>query len=588
MLRLFKVGVCALILGIPFAACAQERVLSYDSQIEVFKDASVIVTETISVISEGDQIKRGIYRDFPIAYQDNKGQRYFVTFDIQSVTRNGAEEPYHTERAGNGVRVYIGDADVFIPDGEHTYKITYKTERQIGFFPDHDELYWNVTGNGWVFAIESASATVKLPGTVQKEDITATLYTGAQGSVDKNATWNINDDSTVSFKTNQVLGAYEGLTIVVGWPKGAVMAPTASQNFWATVRANLDFIIGVLGVVVVFGFYFFAWSRYGRDPKKGTIIPLYESPQGFSPAFLRYVTKMGSDNKAFAAAIINMGVKRALTVTEVKEGLFKKTSYVLNKAEVKDNKAGSSKGKLSQEEALLNDKFFSGGMTFELKKSESTTIYKIVNEFSSSLKSQAGKRYFHRNIPAIVIGIILTAATTAGAIIAAANVRFSVGSPLEILFWPAMIITLVIVNVVFGVLMKRYTLEGRKLADEIEGFKQFLKVTEKDRLAFHNPPQQTPELFEKMLPYALALGVEHEWAQQFAQVFARLKDQGVQYAPAWYYGSTLTNFTPTAFASSVGNTFSGVVASSATPPGSSSGAGGSSGGGGGGGGGGGW
>jgi uncharacterized membrane protein len=163
-----------------------------------------------------------------------------------------------------------------------------------------------------------------------------------------------------------------------------------------------------------------------------------------------------------------------------------------------------------------------------------------------------------------------------------------VDSPWLVIFWIAVALMLLAVNITFGVLMKAYTPDGRKLADEIEGFKLFLSVTEKDRLAFHNPPDKTPELFEKMLPFALALGVEHKWAEQFAEVFERFKQQGKEYAPIWYHGS-LAHFTPTAFASDIGNTFSGVVASSSTPPGSGSGFGGGGvGGGGGGGGGGGW
>jgi uncharacterized membrane protein len=144
-----------------------------------------------------------------------------------------------------------------------------------------------------------------------------------------------------------------------------------------------------------------------------------------------------------------------------------------------------------------------------------------------------------------------------------------------------------VLHIVFGWLLKAYTLEGRKLADEIEGFKLFLSVTEKDRLNFHNPPEKTPQLFEKMLPFALALGVEHKWAEQFAEVFARLKEQGVAYSPVWFHG-TFGSFNPTSFSSSVGNNFTGAVAAAATPPGSSSGFSGGSGGGGGGGGGGGW
>jgi uncharacterized membrane protein len=186
-----------------------------------------------------------------------------------------------------------------------------------------------------------------------------------------------------------------------------------------------------------------------------------------------------------------------------------------------------------------------------------------------------------------VIGIILSAATLIGMGITAAVVRYTVDSVLLVLFWPVLIVLLVGINIIFGWLVRAYTVEGRKIVDEIEGFKWFLSVTEKERLTFHNPPQQTPELFEKMLPYALALGVEHEWAQQFASVFAKLENQGVNYAPVWYYGS-MTHFTPDGFASEIGKTFTGVVSSSATPPGSSSGGGGFSGGGGGGGGGGGW
>lgn len=563
------------------AQVPEERILSYHSDIEVLADASVVVKETIQVFSTGDQIRRGIYRDFPIAYKDRSGHRYLVGFDLVEVKRDGSPEPYHIQRSGNGLRIYVGEEDVFIPLGEHQYELTYKTDRQIGFFQDHDELYWNVTGNGWVFPIESATAQVNLPGNLSKDQIKATLYTGPEGSTAQDGVWTINDQGVINFATTLPLASYEGLTIVVGWPKGIVVAPTAAENFWATVRGNLDYIIGGIGFLIVLAYYFYVWNKRGRDPKKSTIVAQYESPQGLSPALLRFVSRMGSDDRAFAAAIINMGVKGALSVTEEK-GFLKKTKFTLSK------KTGKLKSDLSAEEQILLDKFFADGDSIKLETKNATKISKIKGEFVDSLKVQAGKKYFSKNGWAVVIGLVLSVLVLAATIIAASSIRYGVDSFLEILFWPALILVLVATNITFGWLLRAFTVEGRKLVDEIEGFKLFLSVTEKDRLAFHNPPEPTPELFEKMLPYALALDVEHKWAQQFASVFDRLKEQGVNYAPVWYYGS-IANFSPESLASSMESTFVGVVSSSSTPPGSSSGfSGGGSGGGGGGGGGGGW
>lgn len=582
MSRIFKIALGAIVLLVPLTVAAQnqEHILSFNSDITVSADSSMIVTETIRVETLGDQIKHGIYRDFPIAYRDFAGHRYLVSFELLEVTRDGSSEGYHIERSGNGERIYIGREEVLLTPGEHEYTIKYKTARQLGFFEDHDELYWNVTGNGWVFPIDSATARVNLPGNIPKDKITATLYTGIQGSNAQEGTYAITDNA-VEFKTSRVLGSYEGLTIVVGWPKGVVTPPTAVQNFFAMLWANLDYIAGIFGFLIIFTFYFYMWRRHGRDPLGGTIIAQYDAPQGFSPALLRFIRRMGSDSRTFAAAIINMGVKGKLSITENK-GFLKKKTFTLTK------KNDKPKADLSVEEKFLEDNFFANVNSFELKTSNAAAISKIRENFSDSLKQQAGKKYFSKNIPAVVLGIILSAGVAVGTAAAALSVRFGIASALQVLFWPIFLLALLAVNIVFVRLMRAYTVEGRKLADEIEGFKLFLTVTEKDRLTFHNPPEKTPELFERMLPYALALGVEHEWAQQFADVFARLDERGTNYAPVWFYGS-LGHFSPDSFADTIGSSFTGVVSSSSAPPGSGSGfSGGGSGGGGGGGGGGGW
>jgi uncharacterized membrane protein len=187
MFKFLKIGFCAILLAFPVlvgaqtsqtpAGQAQERILSYHSDINVSADASMTVKDTIQVISAGQQISHGIYRDFPIAYRDRLGHRYNVAFDLLEVTRDGQSESSSIQRGGNGLRIYIGKQDVLVPPGVHTYTITYKTERQLGFFNDHDELYWNVTGQAWVFPIDSVTTTVKLPGNIPNDKITVSIHT---------------------------------------------------------------------------------------------------------------------------------------------------------------------------------------------------------------------------------------------------------------------------------------------------------------------------------------------------------------------------------------------------------------------------
>jgi uncharacterized membrane protein YgcG len=582
MKNLFKSILFALVLVIPSFVSAQtnEKITSYHSDIEVFEDASMIVTEEIQVTSTGDQIQRGIYRDFPTAYRDNNGLRHNITFDILEILRNGISEPYHTQRAGNGIRIYIGEENVFLTPGEYTYTIKYKTSRQLGFFENHDELYWNVTGNGWVFPINSASATVKLPSGIPENLITSTVFTGPQGSTNQNALSEILARGVVIFATSQELNPYEGLTIVVSWPKGFVTPPTALENFWAKVQANLGPIMGLGSFLLVLAYYLYTWHKRGRDPLKGLIIAQYEPPQNLSPAMMRYIQRMGEDNKAFAASIINLGVKEVLTMKEDK-GLFKTTSYTLAQ------KNNPPTGQLSTEESLLKSNLFSTRKEFIFTGKYNSETKGLYESFVNSLKSQADKKYFATNYLLSGIGGFLSLAMFILTIVTVALTGTISGTGLEATFWILLFMATITMNIIFHFLLRAYTVEGRKLMDEIEGFKLFLSVTEKDKLNFHNPPELTPKLFEKMLPYALALDVENKWANQFAQVFKRLDEQGTSYSPVWYAGS-IAHFNANTFASNMNSSFTGAVAASASPPGSSSGSGGSSGGGGGGGGGGGW
>jgi len=618
---------------------ATERILSFHSDITVNPDASMRVEETIKVRAAGEQIKHGIFRDFPTRYRDRLANPYVLGFEVQEVRRDGKPEPFHTEKLGNGVRVYIGDKDVFLDPGEHTYTLVYATNRQLGFFPDHDELYWNVTGNGWIFPIDEASATVALPGGIKRDALLLDGFTGPQGSLGTAFTWSVDGDARPTFTTTRPLAPGEGLTIVVSWPKGFVLEPTREMKIRWFLEDNASTLAGLIGLVVLLVYYIVVWAIVGKDPSRGVIMTLYEPPAGLSPAAVRYLQKMGFDDKTFAAAVINMAVARYLAIEE-KDG-----EYTLKRAQ-------AHRSALAADEKSVAEKLLGSATQIKLETANHAKISAAIQALKTALRMNLEKIYFLANRAYLIPGLLFSVLALAFVALAAPGeskvvalflmvwltgwsvgvyfllsqalhawrgyfsspshkvVAFAGAVGLSVMALPfvageigglvalayttsgtviLILLAMVAVNCLFHHLLKAPTHAGRKLMDQIEGFKMFLSAVEKDRLNMLNPPRLTPQLFEKYLPYALALDVEQQWSEQFAEALAQVGERAPAYSPTWYSGSSWGSLGAGGFASSFGSSFSSAISSSSTAPGSSSGgSGGSSGGGGGGGGGGGW
>jgi uncharacterized membrane protein YgcG len=620
---------------------ARPRILSFRSDITVHQDSTMTVRETIAVRAEGEKIKRGIYRDFPTTYRDGRGNRYTVGFSVESVLRDGRTEPHHEESLSNGRRLYIGEKNTFLRPGVYTYTIVYHTDRQLGFFKEHDELYWNVTGNGWEFPIDEASASVTLPVGAADKGLSLEGYSGPQGAKGKDYTATVDESKVAEFAATRRLGPREGLTIVVSWPKGFVREPDMKEKAAWFLRDNLGKVLAVLGLFAVLLYYLTVWTMVGRDPEPGTIVTHYTPPGGMSPAVMRYITKMGYDDRTLASAVIDMAVKGRITIKEDK-GTF----TLLKKEE-----GGMP---LSPEEGQVMKDLLGSGREITLKATNHVTIQAAIKAFRDSLALKYEKTYFITNRGYFCAGMSLTAvmlvltgileavsggklpfflficvwlsiwSVAVAALVSQIVVKWrhairdrgmkvlNAGSALfttifalpfiagevfgiSILGYSTSVTTVVflllasLTNYAFYHLLKAPTRAGRTLLDAVEGFRIFLAATEKDRLNMLHPPERTSELFERYLPYALALGVEQKWAEQFSDVLAAA---GIKetYSPDWFSGTSLAGMTTGDFASSLGDSFSGAISSSSTAPGSSSGSGGggSSGGGGGGGGGGGW
>ncbi len=613
----FKGGLAALAL-VAAPVSAGERILSFESDITVNADGWITVRETITVRSEAKKIKRGIYRDFPVRYTTPTGDRYRVDFEVVEVQRDGAPESYHVKSRGNDERVYIGRRETFLDPGVYTYRLTYRTHRQLGFFEYHDELYWNVTGNRWAFPIDRIEARVTLPNTIAPEQIDTEAYVGRFGETGSDYEAKVDVFGVAAFAATRGLRQGEGLTIVVTWPKGHVREPSTAEQWAYFARDNRNVLLGVLGVGVLLSYFFVVWSRVGQDPDPGVIVPLFEPPLDLSPAAMRYILKMGFDNKAYSAAVINLAVKGYLSITDDDD------EYVLTRDRNVD------KSVLSPGERRLAAKLFQGRNTAILKRANHKSIRGSIKALKKLLRSEYHRVYFRTNGKYLIPGILIAAATIFlsgySSVQDKASLFFMIiwltGWTFTIYtlmkqgqFWMAaifgvfevgalvmlateiasmwvtgLLIILLVINIVFFYLIKAPTESGRKLMDAIEGFKLYLSVAEKERLNILNPPEQTPALFEKYLPYALALGVDQEWSERFAETLQRAASDESGYRPRWYSGSSWERSDISRFSSSLSSSLTSAVNSSAQPPGSGSGSSGSgsSGGGGGGGGGGGW
>ena len=585
----FRLGPTLLALALTTLAAtvtrADERILAWQSDIRVQPDSTLEVVETLRVHAEGDRIRRGIFRDFPTRYTDRRGARVVVGFDVQRVTRDGRAEPFRTEKRANGVRVWIGDEDVLLDPGEHSYTITYRTDRQLGYFEEHDELYWNVTGNGWEFPIEEVTAQVFLPGGVPAEAISVDAYTGPEGARGRQWSAGINAGSA-TWRTTAPLAPGEGLTIVASWPKGLVTPPGSGRRTGYLLRDAWPAFLAAGGLGLLLLYYLRAWSAVGRDPPGRIVVPQYEAPPGQSPASMRYLTRMRYDDRCFAAAVLSLAVKGALRIEQESKGLFgRKSEYTLHRTEHVTADA------LSSDERTLRDKLFASGASVELDDKNHVLVGGAKTGHETQLKKQYTPSFFRINGGWHAGGIALSLLLGATAVVLPATLG-GVGPSWWFLTpggWVAIgaALAALLANGVFGKLLKAPTVAGRAVMDHIAGFRLFLDVAEGDELKLVDAPPLTVELYERYLPAALALGVEQRWAERFAAVFAT---QAAAHSPGWYSGDSWNSRDIGGFTSDLGSSFSSAISSAATAPGSSSGGGGggSSGGGGGGGGGGGW
>ena len=557
MSRLFT-ALLLLLLAAPLLA--QERILAYDSTVEVRADGSLDVTEHITVRAEGNQIRRGIYREFPTRYRDRHGNRVVVGFQMQDVLRNGKPEPWFLENRSNGVRINTGNDDFLPVPADHTFTLRYRTTRQLGFFDKHDELYWNAIGHGWAFPIERGSVEVRLPQAVAADQLQAEGYTGAQGEQGQGFVASIAAPGIARWVLTQPLAPQQGFTVVLGFPKGIVTEPTRTQRSLWLLQDNRGVLVALAGLLLLSFFCLRRWQRVGRDPAPGVIITRYDPPPGYSPAGLRFVQRMGYDTRCFSADLLSLAVAGKLRIHREK-GLLKEDWEL--------EKTGTAGPVSTQEtEVLLSRLFADGTARLELKNTNAATVSGAKLAHLSALDKRLRPAMFKRNAGSIGIAVlILTAAGVLSLLLGGGN---------GLLIILPLLLAMLVMTIVFAILVKAPTQEGRRLLDEIEGLKRYLSVAERDELKNLPGPDAAPALDaardEMLLPYAVARAVEDAWTRKFTIAAGAAAVAAATAGISWYHGSHLGDLG--SFSKAMGSSLTSQISSSSSAPGSSSGGGG--------------
>ncbi len=489
------------------------RIADFHSTVAIGDHGGVSVTERVTLVFVGQY--NGIWRSIPVEYPGPGGTNYSLFLKPESVTDEN-ERPLKYEVSRDGpykkIKIYIPGA----LDTTKTVLITYSTPNAVRYFDDHDEFYWNVTGNDWPVPIDHASALVSLPD-ASAGGLRAQAFTGAYGSTNREATADVRG-SHVEFETSNPLPMRGGLTVDVYIPKGILHPPGPLTRLGWFLRSNPVVFLPVWTLLVMFTLWYFK----GRDPDPGrSVAPMYEPPKDITPAEAGTLLDDSIQPRDITSTIVDLAVRGYIKIEQVETPglLFHGKDYVFHVL-----KPNSQWGDLAPFERVMLENIFWGGENTKLSSLKNrfyTAIPVIQQDIYAALKRK-GMYWLDPQSAAgySVLGAIASAVPfVIGHVTGAINLFESA--------WLAVVSIAVAVVIVwlFAREMTCKTVLGARTRVDILGFQEFMDRVDRDRIQ-----RMPPDTFEKFLPYAMALGVEHHWAQAFAGI--------VQQPPSWYAGPT--------------------------------------------------
>jgi uncharacterized membrane protein len=524
-----------LLLSLAASAAAQARnwrVTDFNDTISIAPDGTALVSEKITLAFVGQW--HGIHRTIPVEYPGPEGTNYTLFLKIINVTdENGSRLKYDSSKSGTSrdLKIYIPDA----VDTTRVVNIDYSVRNGVRFFGSNNdsyaEFYWNVTGNDWPVPIDHASALVTLPENAAA-GLRAQAFTGAYGSKESEVSAEVKG-SDVVFETTRALRMRAGLTIDIYVPQGVIKPPSALAKLFWFLGGNPIVFLPLLTFAVMLGL----WYSVGRDPDPGvSVAPQYEPPQGMSPAEAGTLIDDTIHPRDITSTIIDLAVRGYIKIEEKIDTflLFHHKDYLFTLLKPREQ-WGSELA--PHERVMLENIFLSGTGTrlSDLKNRFYIAIPVVREDIMSALKSKGIYTLDPEsaNGYSIVAGVVIAILVIGVQIMGWMNLFYSI--PLVI----GSVLVSALIWWLFARQMTAKTVTGARTRIAVLGFQEFMNRVDSDRIK-----RMPPDTFEKFLPYAMALGVEHHWAQAFDGI---IKDP-----PSWYVSPNgYVGFSPLFFSSSM-------------------------------------
>ena len=599
----------------------EERIYTHHSDIVVDTSGVITITEKIRIYADGDLFKRGITRALPITRTDADGKKIKISYSILEVNKGGKKESFFTEKEGEFMVLYIGEKNKTLAPEYYDYEIKYETAGQIGFFEEFDELGWNVNGES-DRPVDLVSCEVHLPK--KAEIISYRCYTGVYGSTDSDCT-SESESNGVFRASASNLQPNEMMTVYVGFEKGVVNEPVVKETAFSRFLSWLDkmglWFINLIIIVPLFFYYITTWRKHGKDLPKPIAIPQFTPPNDISPASTGMIYDEAFDFSLISTSIINLAVKGFLRIEEIE----RKVIFSFGKKQYKLVKLKDGDSSLPSEEALVMRDLFAESDEISLGEKYNSKVQTMLISYQMDLQLQhkntlaEGQNlkfkiipwvvlilylvllfYYVRNVPleffvTFAIFAIPTYVLMAFILIIISSIRkqkqkklnsislslalivgviglfsyhpsYQFSSTALAVFIGAPVI--LIGHMLYSYLIVRPGKKKLQMQADIEGLKMYISLAEEKQMQFFNPPKVTPEIFEKLLPYAIALKTEKVWGDKFEKTLLQSMQSVDSYAPVWYSGAAVR---PVHFANNLRQSLTSNIQQSGTSPKSSGG-----------------